>query len=483
MSQPNILFICSDQHSWRFTGYAGHPLVQTPNLDRLAERGTVFESAYCGSPVCVPSRASLMTGMYPSDSNSFCNSTVWDGSKPVWATYLRDAGYACRSVGKLDLNDDFATGFEEIGSSHGHRHRPDITSLFRRPTIYRTDERETVDGRPRENRHSDEKSANSAIDFIRNAGRSSDQQPWVHWVGFNQPHSPFVGLEEYYNQYPVDEIDMPAEQDLENLHIVYQAIRHFKRVATPIPEERVRRARAGYYAMITELDEYVGRLLKSLADSGQADNTIVIYTSDHGEMLGEHGLWYKNNLYEDAAHIPLVIAGPGIPSGARVDTAVSQVDLIATMMEWTNATPADPLRGRSLTSLLGGAGEPHPGFAYTESHSEGNVTGSHMIRKDEWKYIHFTWYESLLFNLKDDPGEMLNRAGDPECKSVIDELDTILRTIVDPEALTRRAFEAQDRKLAEIAIGKSEEELAAVFESRLGAGLARVMASRHVEVD
>jgi choline-sulfatase len=475
MAKPNVLFICSDQHSFRFSGYAGHPLVQTPNLDRLAASGTVFESAYCGSPVCVPSRACLATGMYPSDSSSFCNSTVWDGSQPVWATYLQDAGYRCRAVGKLDLNDDFATGFDEIRTSHGHRHRPDITSLFRRPPIYRVGEREGVDGRSRVKRHSDEKTAETAIEFIH----SADSQPWATWVGFNQPHSPFIGLQKYYDLYPPDDIDMPREEDLEKQHLVYQALRHFKRVANPIPEDRVRRARSGYYAMVTELDEYIGRLMDAVESAGQVENTIVIYTSDHGETLGEHGLWYKNNLFEDAAHIPLVVSGPGIPSGQRIDTIVSHVDLIATLLEWADAPPPEGLRGHSLTSLLGGDGQPHPGFAYTESHSEGNVTGSYMIRKEEWKYIYFTWYEPLLFNLKDDPGETRNRAEDPECQPILRELDDILRAQVDPDALTRKAFEAQDQKLAEIASGKTEEELAAVFESRLGPGLARVMASRH----
>jgi choline-sulfatase len=408
--------------------------------------------------------------MYPSDSNSYCNSTVWDGSHPVWATWLRDSGYTCRAAGKLDLNDDFDTGFEDVPAGGGHRHHPDITSLFRRPPIYRIGERETVDGKPRKNRHSDEKNANAAINFIKSPGDA----PWVHWVGFNQPHSPFAGLQEHVDLYPVDDIDLPAK-DPEEIHLVYQALRHFKRVAAPIPEDRIRRARAGYYAMITELDEYVGRLIDTVETSGQLDNTIVIYTSDHGEMLGEHGLWYKNNLYEDAAHVPLVVAGPNIPAGARVIDVISHVDLVATLADWAEATPSTDLRGLSLSPLLGGSGQ-HRGSVYVESHSEGNVTGSHMIRKGDWKYIQFTYYEPLLFNLREDPGETRNRAGDPDSQPILRELDLLLRSIVDPEVLTRRAFEAQDCKLAEIAAGKSEKELTAILQSRLGPGLARIMA-------
>ena len=125
-ARPNLVYICSDQHSFRFTGYAGHPLVQTPNLDRIARQGVTFTNAYCGSPVCVPSRACLMTGMYPSDCGSFCNSTVWDGSHPTWGTRLSNAGYDCRATGKMDLNLDFDMGFQETDTRNGHCRNPDI---------------------------------------------------------------------------------------------------------------------------------------------------------------------------------------------------------------------------------------------------------------------------------------------------------------------------------------------------------------------
>ena len=480
-SRPNIVFICSDQHSHRYTGYAGHPIVQTPNMDRMAQQGVAFTNAYCGSPVCVTSRACLMTGMYPSDSNSFCNATVWDGSHPVWAVHLRNAGYDCRATGKLDLNDDFDTGFEEINTSHGHRRNPDITSLFRRPLCYRMSERPGVDGRPRAERHSDVKKAETALDFI---GRESGglDRPWAFYVGFNQPHPGFAALQQYYDLYPPEQMDLPdvRQDDLENLHLVYQGLRHFKRVAAHIPEDRIRRARAGYYGMITELDEYLGQIWDALEQTGQLENTIFVYTSDHGEALGEHGLWYKNNLYENAAHIPLLIAGPGLPKGHTVDTPVSHVDLVATLLDIAGADRPADLRGGTLLPLVVGTGD-GPAFVYTESHSEGNCTGSFMVRKGNWKYIHFTWYDDLLFNLADDPGEFCNRIADPEAQDALAELRDILHNLVDPEALTRRAFDAQDRVLREIAKGKTEGELAAVFESRLGKGLARVMASRHVE--
>ncbi|MCZ6633816.1 MAG: sulfatase-like hydrolase/transferase [bacterium] len=476
-SRPNIVFICSDQHSFRYTGYVGHRLVKTPNLDQIAEQGVVFSNAYCGSPVCVPGRACLMTGMYPSDCGSYCNSTVWDGSHPTWGTRMSQAGYDCRATGKLDLNLDFEMGFQETDTSHGHCRRPDITSLFRRPPCYRVGERPGVDGHPREDRHGDQKRAETALSFVNTTSRSLDK-PWVHYVGFSQPHPKFVAYRPYYDLYPLEDIDLPHVPNLEDLHLVYQAMRHFKRVATPISEDRIRRARAGYYGMITELDEYIGQIWKALDRTGQLENTVFIYTSDHGEALGEHGMWYKNNLFENAAHIPLVMAGPGLPKGVKVETPVAHVDLVATLLDLAGAEGETELRGHSLLPVIEGLESSHPGWTYTESHSEGNVTGSFMVRKGDWKYIHFTWYDDLLFNLAEDPGEHHNRIADPGAQEAHLELREILYSQVDPEAVTRQAFEAQDKVLEGIAQGKAEAELAAVLEGRLGAGLARVMASK-----
>ena len=468
-SRPNIVLVCSDQHSWRYTGYAGHPLVKTPNLDRLAARGTVFANAYCGSPVCTPSRACMMTGMYASDCESYCNSTPWAGKHPTWGTLMSEAGYASYATGKFDLHDDYERGFIETDVKNGHCKTPDITSLFRNPMCYRHNERPGVDGRPRDDRHGDEKRTQTAIDFLENEADSVGK-PWIHWVGWGQPHPKFVALREHYEMYPVEE----------KMHYGFQELRHFKRVATPVPEERVRRARAGYYGMITELDEYVGRLASELEAKGQLVDTLFIYTSDHGEMLGEHGLWYKNNLYENAAHVPLVMAGPGIPAGKVVDTPVAHVDLVATLLAWAGSETKDNLRGHSLVPLMDDEPEALPGWAFSESHSEGNVTGSFMIRKGEWKYIHFTWYEDLLFNLSEDPGEFVNRVGDPSAQDILAELRRILDSQVDTEQVTKDAFAAQDRVRGELAEGKTVEEFASLLERRLGKGQAMALAHKYL---
>ena len=477
--RPNILFICADQHSFRYAGYAGHPMVRTPNLDGIARRGITMANAYCSSPVCVPGRASMMTGVYAHETSSFCNSTVWDGSQPTWATRLRHTGYDCYATGKLDLNDDFDRGFKETDTKNGHHTNPDITSLFRNPLIYRADERSQVDGWTRTERHHDAELAKTAVDFIDNASPKLEG-PWAYYVGFSLPHPKFVALEKYYGLYQTDQVDMPPHHDTAELHQVYQGLRYFKQLADPVPEERVRRARAAYYGMITELDEYVGWLLDALSRTGQLDDTVVVYTSDHGETLGAHGLWSKNNMYEDSVHVPMLMAGPGLPSGAVVDTPVGHVDMVASMLDMAGAERPPSLRGTSLLPLIDGEGSAGPGFVYSECHCSGNLTGTFMVRRGDWKYVHFSWYDGLLFNLADDPDELVNRFDDPDASVVLQQMQGLLYDQVDPEEVTRRAFDAQARKLSEIADGKTEDELVQVLESRLGPGQARAVAARVV---
>lgn len=482
VDRPNIVFICSDQHSYKYTGYARHPLVQTPNLDRIAAQGVVFDNAYCGSPVCVPGRSSMMTGMHASDCNSFCNSTVWDGSHPLWGKRLQGTGYHTMATGKLDLNDDFDSGFHEIETSNQHRHNPDITSLFRRPVGYRVGERPGVEGGSRAERHIDSRRTEVALEFLKKDSKKLDQ-PWAIYVGFTQPHPAFLALDKYYEEYPRYGIDMPNNPPghLENLHLVMQELRHFKRLAVPIAEERIRRARAGYYGMITEMDEYVGQLWEHLEASGELSNTLFVYTSDHGESLGEHGLWQKNTLYDVANHIPLVMAGAGLPVGKKIDTPVAHVDLVRTMLEMAGAETPSTLRGQSLLPLVFGEPGDSSRFAYSECHCEGNCTGSFMIRKGDWKYLYFSWYEGLLFNLAEDPGEFNNLINHPETQAIRAELEEILRSQVDPEEVTLRAFRAQDSMLAEMARNLSEEELYQRLERRLGPGQARIMAKTAIE--
>ncbi len=480
--RPNFVFLCSDQHNSRYAGFAGHPFVKTPNLDRIARNGVTFTTAYCSSPLCVPGRSGLMTGMYPSDVNSFCNSTVYDGSHPTWGKRLRDSGYYCWAVGKQDMNPAIDMGFVDAGVDNGHSKKPDIMSLFRSPVGYRMGEREGVDGEIRDGTQKekplydrDERDTQSALRFVRTEATKLNK-PWAAFVGLREPHPPWVGSKEYFETYlPLVHAPEVTIEELERIPLPYQVMRNFKRISTPIPEERIRRAIAAYLSMVSELDGHIGQVYDALQETGRLDNTIFIYTSDHGESLGEHGMWLKNNLYEGPAHIPLVISGPGLPKGKVIDNPVSHLDLVATMLEWSGMKTPAGLRGRSLAPLVNGKGG-GPGFVYAESHSEGNPTGSFMIRKGDWKLIHFSYYGDYLFNLKDDPAEKHNRADDPATRDVLKELQSILRRQVDPEEVTERAFSAQ-KKVLDGLVGKmNEDQLFEYFRSRMGDGQARVIA-------
>jgi choline-sulfatase len=489
--RPNFVFICSDQHSGRYAGYAGHPYIKTPNLDRIARTGVAFTSAYSGSPLCVPGRSCLMTGMYPSDVNSFCNSTVYDGSHPTWGKRLRDSGYHCWATGKQDLNPAFDLGFTGVEiESGGHAKKPDITSLFRRPVGYRINEREGVDGEFHErgaggktdtggriNSSRDQSAAGYAADFLTKTSGSLDR-PWAAFVGFIEPHPPWNGLKEYYDYY-LTKVRVPENSiaELEALPLPYQVMRNFKRISTPIPDERIRRAMAAYFGMISELDEYVGQVYDCVERTGQIDNTYFIYTSDHGESLGEHGMWLKNNLYEGPVNVPMIITGPGLPVGKVITSPVSHVDLIATMIQLSGMGTPKELRGTSLLPLINGHPEEGPSFVYSESHSEGNPTGSCMIRKGKWKLIHFSYYNDYLFDLEADPRETNNRIDDPSLQDVVKDLRTILYKHVDPEAITEKAYDAQAKVLNGFVEKMNAEELFQLFKSRLGDGQARVMAT------
>jgi len=477
--QPNILFICSDQHFGGMLGANGHPIVKTPHLDRLAAEGVTFRSAYCGSPVCAPGRASLMTGLFASDVGSYCNSTPFDGRVKSWANRLRDAGYHCWATGKLDLWQGKDFGFHEEGTSHGHSQDPDITSLFRSPVCFRRGERNAMEGTWSDREAPDQPKADRAIQFLKEQAPRLGK-PWAMYVGLVKPHPKWDAALKYREMYPLEKMPLPKwpEGYLERRHTMFQVLANFKNVQVPIPEERVRRARAAYFGMITEVDELIGKILAELDRTGQRQNTLIVYTSDHGEMLGEHGLWLKNVLLEPAARIPLVLAGPGVPKGKAVETPVSHVDAVATLMEAAGAS-TDGLRGHSLLPVARRESGRHPGFAYSESHSEGNCTGSFMIRKGDWKYLYFTADEPLLFNLREDPGEFHNMANDKRHAHVRQELHAHLASLVDPDAITDAAFRRQEEVLRGLVKKGSRQQFYETIVGRLGSAQARALTDRH----
>jgi choline-sulfatase len=478
--RPNILFICADEHGGPFLGSMGHPIVKTPNLDRLAAGGVQFRNAYCGSPVCVPARASMMSGMFPSDVASYCNSTPFRKPAPSWGNRLRDSGYACWATGKLDLTEGTDYGFEETGTQHGHSVNPDITSLLRAPMCYRASVRNDVNGSFSKAKPHDDNVLANATRFLREGVRGTTK-PWAIYAGFTAPHYPLVADPKYATVYPPESMSLPDVplDYLDRRHPIFEQMANFQRFSTPIAAERIQRARSAYFGMITELDHMIGSVLDELQKTGQADRTLIVYTSDHGEMLGNNGLWFKNVLLENAARVPLILAGAGLLRGKVVDTPVMHVDLVATILDMAGVAGDPKLRGDSLVPLARGEAGSHPGIAYSESHSEGNCTGSFMIRKANWKYIYATGYEPILFDLRSDAGEHNNLAGKQETATVQKELHAeLLRLTPDPDEVTERAFAAQQLLLKTMIHDRKREEFYEELRSRLGDGQARILANQ-----
>ena len=448
----NLLLLMSDEHNRRMMGCAGHPLVQTPHLDGLAARGVRLTDAYCNSPLCVPSRASFATGRYVHDLATWDNASPYDGTPPSWGARLAEAGCPVTTIGKLDFRGDgYPDGFADQRLAKQRGEKGDILGLFRDPVVKRPGSRKrALEAGVGESAliRQDRAVTAGAVDWLGREAPQADA-PWTLYVSWITPHFPLIVPQEYFERYPLADIDLPGHDDayLAGLHPVVQQLRWHFDVDEPIAEEQQRICRAAYYGLCTFLDEQVGRVLEALERSGQAENTRIIYVSDHGEMLGEHGLWWKCALYEGSAGIPLIAAGPDLPRGRTLGTPASLVDLFPTILEGAGVPVRDDLPGRSLWPLLTGPEEPDREI-FCEYHAHGTPGAAYLLRGGALKYVYYVGYRPQLFDLATDPGERHDLAPDPRYAETLAMFETRLRAIVDPEEADRRAQADQSRRLA-----------------------------------
>ena len=410
--ETNLLFILSDQHSGKVLGCSGHPMVQTPNLDRLAARGTRFTQAYCNSPICVPSRASLATGQYVHKIRFWDNAHPYDGSVPSWGHRLMGQGHRVTSVGKLHYRKfGDPNGFhEEINPMHVVDGVGDLLGLIRDELPPRKRNRLDVlqagGGESTYTRYDHEITAASLRWLKEEAPKYSDK-PWVLFVSLVCPHPPMIAPERFFRLYPQDKVPWPNHYWTENPPL-HPAMAEFRQSVYPEPMEEaiVRKAIAAYFGMCSYLDHNVGQLLDGLDTLGLSDHTRVIYTSDHGENLGNRGLWGKSVMYEDAAAVPLIIAGADIPQGHSVAAPVSLVDVLPTVVECVGARAAEADEELPGYSLLGMAnGENPERTVFSEYHAANSTTATYLVRRGEFKYVHYVKYRPQLFNLENDPEE------------------------------------------------------------------------------
>lgn len=447
----------SDEHSRKMLGAYGNSYVKTPTLDALAEEGMLFESAYTNCPICVPARASLATGRYVHEIGNWDNAMPYSGSPAAWGHRLLAAGRRCDSIGKLHYRStDDNNGFgNEILPLHVLNGEGDLQGMIRRPPPLRpTTSQLAGDAGPGESTYLayDRSIRDAAKAWIAEAAAQRSEDPWCLFVSFVCPHFPLVAPEEFFKLYPLETIPMPDLRDAASVndHPVLRKLRevqnyhdHFK------DDDHIRVAIASYLGMVSFLDDNIRQILEALTAGGFDENTLVIYSSDHGDNLGSRTFWGKSNMYEESAGIPLIIRGPGVAKNERTKTPVSLVDIFPTIIEAAGLAidEADrELPGRSLLQLMEGHDQNRTVFG--EYHAVGSITGMFMVRFDRFKYIRYEGYEGQLFDLQADPQETVNLVSDPDFKQIVEEGERRLRAICDPSEVNRRAFEAQDRSIA-----------------------------------
>ena len=460
MTTPtNVILLQSDNHNRNLLGAYGHPIVQTPNMDRIAAAGARFENAYCASSLCCPSRSAMATGRYPHQSGYWDNSIVYDGRLPSWMHRLRKQGHTCVSVGKLHFRsaeDD--NGFsDELAPMHIIDGVGGLASLLRwsdgEPANPRQWQMYATQSGVGESDYQDydREVTRLAVDWLREQPKR-EQSPWVLYVSYASPHPPFSVPQRFIDLYPWQDMPLPAAFRSGEApdHPAYEHVRKIKGIP-PLGnehEETLQRIAAAYFALISHVDEQIGQVLDAVEAAGLLDSTRIIYTSDHGENYGHHGLVGKNQLLEQAVAVPLLACGPDIEAGSTVSEIVSQVDFFPTFVEALGATPLaedSDLLGESLFPALAGQQRERVGFA--EYHAGCSRTGSFMLRSGNSKLIYHVGMPSEFYDLGTDPGETRDLANSPEGQKSIGSLERELRAICDPEEVNARCMAAQRERI------------------------------------
>lgn len=431
--RPNILFLMSDEHRADLAGFAGNDVIRTPTLDRLAETGVVFNNAYTPSPICIPGRQCMMAGQLPTTCNCF---NFGEDLPPGYMTFAkRFSQYAYNTVcsGKLHhTGPDQLQGWTEricpdshLNPQHIEGRREEEFARYRPPpgTGKWSNQREVEEARPLDTRNQqfDRDATRGSVDFLeryfRDAAynRPRSHQPLLHKLSLLQPHYPYYGDGELFNYY-LDRVplflDKPCDHPVLSLSQQNQPV--------VVSEEAIRRATASYYAMTETVDRHYGGVLAQLELLGEnLDDWIIVYTSDHGEMLGEHGIWEKTRFYEGSAGVPLIIRWPaGFDGGRVVEENVNLCDLFATLCDLAGLEIPEGLDSRSLVPLL--KGEPCDWSNETVSQISRGESVHVMIKQDHLKYQYFKEdIPEVLFDLKEDPKELVNVAGEAEYASAM----------------------------------------------------------------
>jgi choline-sulfatase len=454
--QPNILIVMVDQLAPAFLSIYGHRLVKAPHLEALARSGIVFDSAYCNSPLCSPSRAVFMTGRLPSNTGVYDNAAEFRADIPTYAHHLRNLGYRTILSGKMHFcGPDQLHGFEERLTTDiypaDYGWTPDWDHPLERPDWYHNMSSVTQAGLcVRTNQLDfDDEVVFTAERALYEIARSNDRRPFLLVASLTHPHDPFAIPERYWNLYRDEDIEMPRPPlPIERLDPHSLRIRHVCAMdAETITDAQVRNARHAYFGAISYVDDNLGRLMQALRATKLDEDAIVVFLSDHGEMLGERGLWFKMNFFEGGARVPLVIAAPERFAPRRTAASVSLVDLLPTLVDLAggdSATLGEGIDGRSLLPHLeNGAGHDEVIGEYL---AEGAIAPIVMIRRGEWKFIHSAPDPDQLYDLSSDPGERDNLAAKSQYASRVGEFRAEVARRWNLAALDAGVRESQRRR-------------------------------------
>ena len=451
MDKLNIIMVFTDQHNGAVVHTAGDPWVRTPNMDRLAEEGVMFKNAYCNSPLCVPSRSSMLSGQMPHRTKIFNNAQCLPSDRATFVHSIAAAGYDTVLSGRMHFNGpDQRHGFEK-------RLVGDITTASL-GISYAEDRYGYFKGCSMPGRESIEKSGKgecSVMAFDRDVTDAAcdylhtrkDKRPLFMVVGMYGPHPPYVGPEElfdYYYRVLPDPRPM-TEEELQAAHPFERRFMEKRKIGKETPEE-IKRVRAAYYSMVEYEDRLLGEILSAVEDTMGMENTLVLYASDHGDCIGEHGLFWKSNLREGALKVPMIFCWKGhIMAGKKMDGLVSLVDVAPTFLEAAQAQMLPVMDGESLfQTITKGAGIRADRIVMSEICDIKGDDPAAMIRKGRYKLCQYYGYEELmLFDLDTDPSEQINLSGDEEYREIREELLEELRKSWDQEEIYRERLLAE----------------------------------------
>jgi len=460
----NVLFLLSDQHRPSCMGHLGDRLARTPHMDSLAATGMRFSSAYCTNPVCTPSRASILTGLYTHNHRTWNNGTPWPFQIKTMAHHFSRAGYVSGLIGKMHFVDAQTHGFDyrldfndwfqylgpktqlyadELGRPNSGSGLPIIDDLWRDfgdPwQVHRTpDGRKGFVhiGRASMIDERDQFEAFVSRESIRFLKRFSKDHPFFLISSYLKPHDPFTPPPRHARMFKAEDMKLPDTWGKVDLSKVPAEIRRRIETDAPNPEIKdpayARQRIAMYYANVAYLDESIGHVLRTLQELNLEKDTIVIYSSDHGEMLGDHGLWHKFVFYEPSVGVPLIFRVPGMTqAGSVCSTPVSQVSLMATLLDLCGVPVPSGLDGEPLTPFLRQPGLNPEKPVYAEFALQ-SKNAKAMIRLGNWKYNHYANDTPELYNLHNDPNEMNNLASGRSHQGKTDELRSQLLGWHDP---------------------------------------------------